>query len=122
MARTARPLGVTVVAVIAWLSGVWNIIQGVLALIAGAATWNVLVPWVLIFLGALVVVVSLGLFRGDRTARLVVAIVLGISLLMLIALVTTGGATLWSALPSMVLELLGIVLLFTPRANTFFRG
>ena len=52
MASSSRPLGVTLVAIIAWLSGAWSIVQGIIALIQGIPTWNVFAAWVTIFIGA----------------------------------------------------------------------
>jgi uncharacterized membrane protein HdeD (DUF308 family) len=121
MATASRPIGVTIVAVIAWLNGVWNIIQGILGVIAGFATWNVLGSWLLVFIGALTVVVSLGLFRGNPSARLVVAIVFVVGALVAGALIA-AGSPLWSGIPTIVLGLVGIVLLYTGRANAFFRS
>ena len=66
----ARPGAVTLVAVIAWISGAVNIIAGVLLLIAAimapAALWFGLVQLVL---GIITIVVSLGLLRGRNRAR-----------------------------------------------------
>ncbi len=122
MATTSRPFGVTLVAIIAWLSGAWSIVQGVIALIQGIPTWNVLAAWVTIFIGAITIVVSLGLFKGDPTSRIVVLIVLGVNVIIHAVTASAGGLPWPAALPAIVLGLLGIVLLFTPRANAYFRG
>ena len=62
----ARPGGVTLVAVIAWISGAVNIIAGILLLIAAImapdALWFGLVQ---LALGIITIVVSLGLLRGS---------------------------------------------------------
>lgn len=120
MATASRPIGVTLVAVIAWIAGAWDIVQGVLGVVAGLATWNVLGSWVLVFIGALTIAVSLGLFRGNPSARLVVVIVFALGALVAAALMAIGSAP-WGGIPTIVLGIVGIVLLFTDRANAFFR-
>jgi hypothetical protein len=122
MASPNRPFGVTLVAIIAWLSGAWSIVQGVIALIQGIPTWNVLAAWVTILIGAVTIAVSLGVFRGDPSARLVLLIVFAVNVLVHGATAAAGGLPWAVAIPTIVLGLLGIVLLFTPRANTYFRG
>lgn len=116
-----RPLGVTLVAIIAWLSGAWGLVQGIIALIQGIPTWNVMAAWIAIFIGAITILVSLGLFRGDSSARLVVLIVFAVNVLVYGSTAAAGGLPWVVAIPTIVLALLGIVLLFTPRANRFFR-
>jgi len=122
MATASRPFGVTLVAIIAWVSGAWGVVQGIIALIAGAPTWNVFAAWVMIFFGAITIVVSLGLLKGDPTARILVTVVLAINGLVAAATAASEGISWPAAIPPVVLGLLGIVLLFTPRANAFFRG
>jgi uncharacterized membrane protein HdeD (DUF308 family) len=122
MATPSRPFGVTLVAVLAWLTGAWGIIQGIIALIAGMPTWNVFAAWVMIFIGAITIVVSLGLFKGDPSARILVVIVLAVNILVAGATAASEGISWLAAIPSFALALLGILLLFLPRANAFFRG
>jgi len=122
MASPSRPLGVTLVAIIAWLSGAWSIVQGIIALIQGIPTWNVFAAWVTIFIGAITILVSVGLLRGDPSSRLVVTIVFAVNVVVNGATAAGGGLPWAVAIPPIVLGLLGIILLFTPRANRFFRG
>lgn len=122
MASPSRPFGVTLVAIIAWLTGAWGIVQGIIALIAGAPTWNVFAAWVMIFIGAITIVVSLGLFKGDPSARILVTVVFAVNVLVAAATAASEGISWPAAIPTIVLGLLGILLLFTPRANAFFRG
>src|SRR6478752_4767803 len=105
MATASRPFGVTLVAIIAWVSGAWGIVQGIIALIAGAPTWNVFAAWVMIFLGAITIVVSLGLLKGDPTARILVTVVLAVNALIAAATAASEGITWPAAIPSVVLAL-----------------
>lgn len=116
-----RPAGVTVVAVIAWISGAINIIAGILllfaALMAPDALWFGLIQLVL---GIITIAVSLGLFRGSSGARTVVAIVFVLNLISALFVIFTQQAQVWSGIASGLLALIGIVLLYTRAANDFF--
>ncbi|HEX5731088.1 hypothetical protein [Microbacterium sp.] len=118
----ARPGGVTLVAVLAWISGAVNIIAGGLlifaAIMAPDALWFGLVQFIL---GIITIVVSIGLLRGSSGARLVVTIVFVLNLISALVVIFFQQAQVWSGIVSGVVVLIGLVLLWTPRANEFFR-
>ena len=118
-----RPGGVTLVAVLAWISGAVNIIAGILLLIAAimapAALWFGLVQ---LALGIITIVVSVGLLRGNSTARLVVTIVFVLDLLSALFVIFFQQAQVWSGVVSGVVVVIGLVLLWTRRAGDFFRS
>ncbi|MDQ0577260.1 hypothetical protein [Agromyces albus] len=119
----ARPGGVTLVAVIAWISGAVNIIAGILLLIAAlmapAALWFGLIQ---LALGIITIVVSLGLLRGRSGARILVTIVFILNLISALFVIFAQHAQLWSGIASGILAVIGIVLLYTRRANEFFQS
>lgn len=110
-----RPVGVTIVAVIAWIIGAIQIIAAVLALIAGTGTnaW-----WVLI-IGILTIAVSLGLFRGSNVARIIMAIVFTLNLVVAVWQIVIGF-NVWSAIIAGILAIVGLVFLFSKKASAFF--
>ena len=112
-----RPFGVTLVAIIAWLTGALQIIAGVLLLIGGEITFGI----VAMLIGFVTILVSLGLFGGSNGARILPAVVFVLNIAGSVYLMITGPAQLWSAVGSAVLPLIGLLLLFTSRANSFFR-
>ena len=118
-----RPAGVTLVAVIAWISGAVNIIAGLLlifaAIMAPDALWYGLVQLVL---GIITIAVSLGLLRGRSGARVLVTIVFVLNLISAIFVIFFQQAQVWSGIVSGVLALIGIILLYTRPANAFFRS
>jgi hypothetical protein len=118
-----RPGGVTLVAVLAWISGAVNIIAGILLLIAAimapAALWFGLVQ---LALGIITIVVSVGLLRGSSTARLVVTIVFVLDLLSALFVIFFQQAQVWSGVVSGVVVVIGLILLWTRRAGDFFRS
>lgn len=112
-----RPFGVTLVAIIAWLTGALQIIAGVILLVGLEIGPGV----VAMLLGFITILVSLGLFGGSNGARILTTIVFVINIAGSIYLMITEPAQLWSAIGSAVLPLIGLLLLFTQRANSFFR-
>ena len=116
-----RPGGVTLVAVIAWISGAINIVAGVLLMFAAImepeALWFGLVQ---LALGIITIVVSVGLFRGRNLARIIVTVVFVLNLISAVFVIFFQQAQIWSGIASGILVLIGIVLLWTRRANEFF--
>ena len=121
MAAT-RPTGVTVVAVLAWISGIVNIIAGILLLIAALmapdALWYGLIQ---LALGIVTIIVGVGLMRGNNNARVVMTVVFVLNLISAVFVVFFQQAQVWSGVVSGVLVLIGLVLLWTRPANEFFR-
>jgi hypothetical protein len=117
-----RPGGVTLVAVIAWISGAINIIAGLLlmfaAIMAPDALWFGLIQ---LAVGIVTIVVSLGLFRGRNVSRILVTVVFVLNLISAVFVIFVQQAQVWSGIASGILVLIGIVLLWLPRANEFFR-
>jgi len=117
-----RPGGVTLVAVLAWISGAVNIIAGVLLLIAAImapdALWYGLVQLVL---GIVTIVLSIGLLRGRPGARVVITVVFVLSLISAVFVIFFQQAQVWSGIVSGIAVLIALVLLWTGRANEFFR-
>ena len=112
-----RPFGVTLVAVIAWITGAVGVIQGVFTLLGGQLTVGIIA----IILGVIVVLVSGGLFGGTPGARMLVTVVFLLNIGASIYAMITQPGHFWSAVAGMVLPLIGLMLLYTGRANQFFK-
>lgn len=111
-----RPGGVTLVAVIAWISGAVQIIGAVISLFAGGGG-N---AWVALIVGILTIAVSLGLFRGNNVARILLAILFVLNLVVAVWAIVIG-VSVWSAIVTGILAIIGLAILFSSRANAFFR-
>ena len=117
-----RPGGVTLVAVIAWIEGVLGVITGTLLLISGsdfpAATTA---AWVTIIIGIVTILVGVGLLRASNLARIVATVVFVLNLANAIWTMFAVPGQLWSAIIGGLLAVIGLVLLYSARANEFFR-
>jgi hypothetical protein len=119
-----RPGGVTLVAVIAWINGVLAVIGGILILIAGTAEGSgaaVVAAWVGIVIGVITILVGVGLLRGSNLARIIATIVFVLNLGSAIFTAFSAPGQLWSAIITGLLAVVGLVLLYSARANEFFR-
>ncbi|MEV7756678.1 hypothetical protein AB0O16_03000 [Microbacterium sp. NPDC089180] len=124
MAYNDRPPGVTFVAVLAWLSAALQILLGILLLTGTLAADGVSVPstWFSIAIGVITLLVSFGLFSGNRLARAIVTASLVLSILSaaLQAVVHRDADVLVGSIVTILLAVFGIALLFTTRARRFF--
>ena len=110
-----RPTGVTIVAVLAWISGAVQIIGAVIGLLAGAG----IDAWVALAIGILTIAVSLGLFRGTNAARIIMAILFVLNLVVAVWAIVIG-VNFWGAVIAGILAVIGLVFLFSPKANAYF--
>lgn len=110
---TARPIGVTLVAIVAWVSGFGQIIGSVFGILGGLlVTWTALVAWFGLIVGAVTLAVGVALWRGNPTARTIAMIVFSITVAGgVISLL--GGESLWSALSGAAMSIIGLILLNT---------
>lgn len=119
MATTARrPVLVTVLVVLVVLSGIGDIIAGIIAISASGTGSGV----VAIVIGLVYLAVAKGLLDGRNWARMVAAVVAAVNLLFAILAMVNGGgsASQGPSIGSGVLGLIILVILFTPKANEFF--
>lgn len=121
-----RPVGVTIVAVLAWISGLFSIIGGILLIVSGLETESqsrgliVTSAVIGIIIGIVVIIVSLGLFRGSNGARTITTIVFALNIVNSVVQLFSGTESLWTAILSALPSIIGIILLYTKSANAFF--
>lgn len=118
-AAASRPFGVTLVAIIALVNGILNILAGALPLL-GMQPGDPTVSWITLVIGILTVLVSVGLFRGNNVARILVAIIFVLNVVGGIAAIVQFGLS-WSAVTQIALPVIGLALLFSSKANAYFR-
>lgn len=128
----ARPAGVTLVVFLAYLSGILDVVSGLLLLLArndAAAQRDsgldggtlMLVGIVTILIGVFVILLAGALGRGSSGARLIVTAVmvarLGIGIWGVIAI---HSVTRWSSLLSAVIAAVVLLLLWSSSASEWF--
>ncbi|WP_019180954.1 hypothetical protein [Microbacterium yannicii] len=122
----SRPVGVTIVAVLAWISGFFSILGGILMIISGLEVASmsrealIIAAVISIIVGIVVIIVSFGLFRGSNVARIIVTVVFVLNIVNAVIQMFTGTQSLWTALLSALPSIIGVILLYTKSANAFF--
>lgn len=119
-----RPGGVTLVSILAWISGLLQVILGVLIILGGEdATPFVIAGWIAGLLGIITIIVAIGLWTGNRAARIVATIVFVLNLINAVwgALTATFDGA-WGFWVNALIALIGIILLWTKAASDFFRS
>jgi hypothetical protein len=115
-----RPVGVTIVAIIAWLSGLLQIIGSIFVITLGLfITWPAILGWISLAIGIVTLLVGVGLWRGNPTARTVATIVFILNIVLEV-LGMFNGESLWSAITGSVLSIIGLILLYTRAAREYF--
>ncbi|WP_022888541.1 DUF7144 family membrane protein [Agromyces italicus] len=125
-----RPAGVTLVAVLTWISGLFDIIGGSILLFQtsvastvemfGGASQLITSAILSIVIGAVVMIVGTGLLRGSSGARLVITVfqMLSIGASVYLAIVYPPGAI--GEYFSAAISLVVIGMLWSGRARDFF--
>ena len=115
-----RPLGVTIVSIIAWLSGFFQIIASLFQILGGLfITWHAILGWIGLVIGIITLTVGVGLWKGNSTARTIAAIVFVLTIALEIISIF-GAGTFWGAVGGSILPLIGLALLYTNSANRYF--
>lgn len=115
-----RPLGVTLVAIVAWVSGFLQALGAIFAILGGLLiTWHAILGWFSLLIGVVTLAVGVGLWRGNPTARTIAVIVFWVNIV-IAALSVFGDQTLWSAFGSAFLSIVGLILLSTQNARRYF--
>jgi hypothetical protein len=130
--RTLRPVGVTVVAIIAWISGALDLIAGIIMLfllpvqdvvdsfggggpLVAAAIGSIIV-------GLITVIVAGGLLNGSPGARLVVTVLQILSIIgsLFLAVAYRESPTAITEWIGILVALVVLILLWSRRATAFF--
>ncbi len=129
---TRRPFGVTLIAVLTWISGALGILGGVVLILARedaglhrelqvSSSTIVAIGVVYIVVGLITILVAGGLLRGSGFARGLVTLLMILQLLGgFYALLKLPG-NVGSEWASIIVAVIVLLLLFSPQANAFFR-
>jgi hypothetical protein len=127
-----RPLGVTIVAALAIVSGAFDIIGGI-ALLAtqsnqavadafGGAAWAMTLAIAEIAVGIIMLAIAYGLLRGNAVSRIAATVVQVISLAGSIWIGIAQPSTLATEIVSALVALAILMLLWTGEATRYFKG
>ncbi|WP_139416237.1 hypothetical protein [Agromyces laixinhei] len=126
-----RPGGVTLVAVLTWISGLFDVIGGTILLFQtsvaatveqfGGASALITSAIISILIGLIVIIVAGGLLRGSSGARTIVTVVQVLSIGTSIFLAIAHPAQAIGEFFSIAIAVIVLAILWTGRASAFFR-
>jgi hypothetical protein len=126
-----RPGGVTLVAVIAWISGLLDVIGGTLLLFQtrvsatveqfGGSSQLIASALLEILIGVVVIVVAIGLLRGNNASRIVITIFQILSIIGSVFLAIAYPAGAIGEYFSIAVAAIVLLLLWTRSATAYFR-
>jgi hypothetical protein len=132
MSPAARPGGVTLIAILVWIQGFFDIVAGIILLFNqgdssllddfGGAGGLITSAIVYILIGIILIVIARGLLRGSNGARILVTASEVITLAGALFLMFAAPSQFLSAVITALIALIVIMLLWTGRAASFFRG
>ncbi len=127
-----RPGGVTLVAVLTWISGLLDIVSGSLLLFQtsvsatveqfGGESQLIASALLTILIGVVVIVVAVGLLRGNNASRILITIFEMLSIIGSVFLAIAYPAGAIAEYFSIAVAVIVLFLLWTRRASAFFRG
>lgn len=127
-----RPGGVTLVAVLTWISGLLDIISGSLLLFQtsvsatveqfGGASQLIASALLTILIGVVIIVVAIGLLRGNNASRVVITVFQMLSIIGSVFLAIAYPAGAIAEYFSIAVAAIALILLWTGRANAYFRA
>ena len=128
-ATVTRPPELTVVVVLIYLSAIASIVLGVLLILAryavsesdGAARAVVTIAGaIVVLIGFMIVSVASGITRGDRKARVLATVLIGLAGLVSLISLVLNPDDLWTQLIGVLINGAVIVVMWTGRARRFF--
>lgn len=127
-----RPLGVTIVAALAIVAGAFDIIGGIVLLVAqsdpgladtfGGAGLLATLAVLSLVTGVLMLLIAIGLLRGVAVARIAATVVQVLSLASSIWIGFAQPSMLATEIPSALVALAILMLLWSSEATRFFKG
>lgn len=112
-----RPFGITVIMLLIILQGIFGLVIGII----GALNWTDETPLPVSLVTIIIALVYLGvagaLGRGNRGARMLIAI---ITFLVLINGVVWLFSNLWAGIVQIVISIIILLVLFSRKATAFF--
>ena len=127
-----RPLGVTLVAALAIISGAFDVIGGIVLLAGqrdaeltdafGGTGMLVTVATSSILIGLATIIIAIGLLRGNAVSRIAATVLQLISLAMSVWVAIAQPSSLGTEIPSALLAIAVLVLLWSGEASRYFRG
>ena len=114
----SRPFGVTVIMILIVINGILTAISGVISALMLRDDVNIVYSLILIILGIIYLAVAGALGRGNRAARMLIAVVT--VLMLVVGILGLFSGNIWTAIIQIVISLIVLLVLFSRKATAFF--
>ena len=127
--RTRRPAELTLIVVLVYVSALASIVLGVLLILARylvddsettARTVVTIAGAIVVLIGFMLVSLASGITRGDRSARILATVLLGLGVTISLLALVVDPDNLWPQVVGAVVNAGVIVVLWTGRVRRFF--
>jgi hypothetical protein len=113
-----RPFGVTLIMILIVINGILTVISGLISALMLRDDINIVYSLVLIILGLVYLAVAGALGRGNRAARMLIALVT--VLMLVIGIVGLFSGNVATGIIQIVISLIVLLVLFSRKASAFF--
>lgn len=113
-----RPFGVTVIMILIVINGILTVISGVISALMLRDDINIVYSLILIILGLIYLAVAGALGRGNRAARMLIAVVT--VLMLIVGILGLFSGNVWTAVIQIAISVIILLVLFSRKATAFF--
>ena len=113
-----RPFGVTVIMILIVINGILTVVSGVISALMLRDDINIVYSLILIILGLIYLAVAGALGRGNRAARMLIAVVT--VLMLIVGILGLFSGNIWTAVIQIAISVVILLVLFSRKASAFF--
>jgi hypothetical protein len=113
-----RPFGVTLIMILIVINGILTVISGVISAVMLRDDINIVYSLILIILGLIYLAVAGALGRGNRAARMLIAVVT--VLMLIVGVLGLFSGNVWTAVVQVAISVIVLLVLFSRKASAFF--
>lgn len=113
-----RPFGVTLIVILIVINGILTVVSGVISALMLRDDINIVYSLILIILGLIYLAVAGALGRGNRAARMLIAVVT--VLMLIVGILGLFSGNLVTAIVQIAISVIILLVLFSRKATAFF--
>ncbi len=113
-----RPFGVTLIMILIVINGILTVISGVISALMLRDDINIVYSLILIILGLIYLAVAGALGRGNRAARMLIAVVT--VLMLIVGILGLFSGNVITAIVQIAISVIILLVLFSRKASAFF--
>ncbi len=113
-----RPFGVTLIVILIVINGILTVISGLISALMLRDDINIVYSLILIILGLIYLAVAGALGRGNRAARMLIAVVT--VLMLIVGIVGLFSGNVVTAIVQIAISVIILLVLFSRKAGAFF--